>query len=61
MNTFFRLLAALAVAAAAVSPAQAALTVFATVPEWGSLAEVLGGDDVKVYVATTALQDPHHV
>jgi zinc/manganese transport system substrate-binding protein len=47
--------------AAALSPAYAALNVLATVPEWRSLAEVLGGDDVKVYVATTAMQDPHHV
>jgi zinc/manganese transport system substrate-binding protein len=31
------------------------------VPEWGALAEELGGDKVKVYVATNALQDPHHV
>ena len=37
------------------------LNVFATVPEWGALAEELGGDKVKVYVATNALQDPHHV
>ena len=42
-------------------PALAALNVFATVPEWGALAEELGGDKVKVYVATNALQDPHHV
>jgi len=42
-------------------PATAALGVFATVPEWGALAEALGGDNVKVYVATNALQDPHHV
>src|SRR3954465_15987025 len=39
----------------------AALNVFATVPEWGALTEELGGDKVKVYVATNALQDPHHV
>src|SRR6476469_2758393 len=43
------------------APAQAALNVFATVPEWGALAEALGGDKVKVYTATNALQDPHHV
>ncbi len=43
------------------APAHAVLNVFATVPEWGALAEVLGGDAVKVYVATNALQDPHHV
>ena len=42
-------------------PAWAALNVFATVPEWGALVEELGGDNVKVYVATNALQDPHHV
>ncbi len=34
---------------------------FATVPEWGALAEEIGGDKVKVYVATNAVQDPHHV
>ena len=43
------------------APAHAALNVFATVPEWGALAEELGGDKVKVYAATNALQDPHHV
>jgi len=43
------------------APALAALNVFATVPEWGALAEELGGDKVKVYIATNALQDPHHV
>ena len=42
-------------------PACADLSVFATVPEWGALAQELGGDKVKVYTATTALQDPHHV
>src|SRR6266567_112065 len=42
-------------------PAFADLNVFATVPEWGALAEELGGDAVKVYVATNALQDPHHI
>ena len=41
--------------------AHAALSVFATVPEWGALAEELGGDKVKVYTATTALQDPHRI
>jgi len=42
-------------------PAHAAINVFATMPEWGALAEELGGDQVKVYVATTALQDAHHI
>jgi zinc/manganese transport system substrate-binding protein len=39
----------------------AALSIFATVPEWGALAQELGGDKVTVYTATTALQDPHRV
>jgi zinc/manganese transport system substrate-binding protein len=43
------------------APAPANLNVFATVPEWGALVEELGGDKVKVYTATNALQDPHHV
>jgi zinc/manganese transport system substrate-binding protein len=43
------------------TPARADLAIFATVPEWGALAAELGGDKVKVYTATTALQDPHHV
>jgi zinc/manganese transport system substrate-binding protein len=43
------------------APAFAALNVFATVPEWGALVRELGGDKVNVYVATNALQDPHHV
>jgi zinc/manganese transport system substrate-binding protein len=51
---------ALALAAFA-APAFAALNVLATVPEWGALATELGGDRVKVTVATNALQDPHHV
>src|SRR2546423_14200999 len=38
-----------------------ALNVFATVPEWGALVRELGGDKVNVYVATSPLQDPHHV
>jgi zinc/manganese transport system substrate-binding protein len=42
-------------------PALAALNVFATMPEWGALVEELGGDRVKIYVATNALQDAHHV
>src|SRR5437763_16521324 len=57
------ILAAMAACAiVAFSPiAVAALSVFATVPEWGALADELGGDKVKVYTATNALQDPHHV
>ena len=47
--------------ALAVSPAQAALNIFTCTPEWGSLSKELGGDKVNVYIATNALQDPHHV
>src|SRR6187399_1517225 len=47
--------------AASALPAAAELNVFATVPEWGALAQELGGDKVKVYTATTALQDPHRI
>jgi zinc/manganese transport system substrate-binding protein len=43
------------------APVGATLNVFATVPEWGALVDELGGDKVKTYVATNALQDPHHV
>jgi zinc/manganese transport system substrate-binding protein len=40
-------------------PAQAALRVFACEPEWGALAQELGGNLVDVSVATSAMQDPH--
>ena len=42
-------------------PAHAALRVFACEPEWGALAQELGGGLVDVSVATTALQDPHQI
>ena len=41
--------------------AQAGLNIFACEPEWGALAKELGGEDVRVYVATTARQDPHRI
>jgi zinc/manganese transport system substrate-binding protein len=47
--------------AAAPWPALASLDVFACTPEWGSLAHEIGGDRARVYTATSALQDPHHV
>lgn len=43
------------------SPAWAGLKVFATLPEWGALAQIIGGREVDVFVATHARQDPHHV
>ena len=42
-------------------PAWANLNVFATVPEWASLAREIGGDKVRVYSATNAFQDPHRI
>ncbi len=41
--------------------AQAKTNVFACEPEWGALAQEIGGDDVDVTIATKAGQDPHHV
>jgi zinc/manganese transport system substrate-binding protein len=42
-------------------PAHAALRVFACEPEWGALAQELGGNLVEISVATSALQDPHQI
>jgi len=42
-------------------PAHAALHVFACEPEWGALAQEIGGPLVDVSVATSALQDPHQI
>ena len=39
----------------------APLKVFACEPEWAALARTLGGDNVEVYAATTAAQDPHYI
>jgi len=38
--------------------AQAQLNVFACVPEWGALANTIGGDRVAVTLATSALDNP---
>ena len=42
-------------------PANAAIKVLATTSDWGALATEIGGDQVNVYVATSALQDVHRV
>src|SRR2546423_14378368 len=42
-------------------PAQAALRVLATTPDWAALVTELGGDRVNVYTATSAFQDVHRV
>ena len=46
---------------AAVAPAQAALRVLATTPDWAALTTELGGERVNVYAATNAFQDVHRV
>lgn len=60
MRSFLRCLFAAALIAAC-GVANAALSVFATVPEWAALAHEIGGDKIRVYTATSPLQDPHHV
>lgn len=40
---------------------QADLKVFACEPEWAALTEALAGEHAKVFAATHAGQDPHHV
>ena len=42
-------------------PAQAALKVLATTPDWAALVTELGGDKLNVYTATSAFQDVHRV
>jgi zinc/manganese transport system substrate-binding protein len=48
-------------ASLATTPAVAALKVFACEPEWAALSQALGGSNVDVYSATTALQDAHKI
>lgn len=60
MKTWLRL-AALSLLLATATATQAALNVFACVPEWAALAGELGGDKVSVYQASNALQDPHRI
>ncbi|HKF93631.1 MAG TPA: zinc ABC transporter substrate-binding protein [Gammaproteobacteria bacterium] len=59
MKRFVLLLAGMLVLTA--QPALADLRVLACEPEWGALTQELGGDNVEVYSATTAFQDPHHI
>lgn len=41
--------------------AQATVKIFACEPEWAALATEIGGEQVGVYTATSAQQDPHHI
>jgi zinc/manganese transport system substrate-binding protein len=60
MNRILLLLLSLAAWLVA-QPALAALNIFACEPEWGALAKELAGEKASIYVATTALQDPHRI
>jgi zinc/manganese transport system substrate-binding protein len=57
--SFFIILAGLLCAAPAT--ARAEVNVFACTPEWGALAEEIGGSHVNVTTATNAKQDVHHI
>ena len=63
MNMMIKYVTALLVVGALVfsRSSAAALNIFACEPEWGALAKELAGDKGSVYVATTALQDPHRI
>ena len=57
-----KLLAALCSGLLLLAPqAFAKLQVFACEPEWKSLVEIIGGNHIEAYSATTAFQDPHHI
>lgn len=43
------------------SSVSAKINVFACEPEWAALAKELGGSALRIYSATTAEQDPHHI
>lgn len=60
MNILMKLLIALMLFSATLS-AHATVNVLACEPEWGALAQELGGEKVSIYTATTALQDPHRI
>lgn len=57
----FRVLAGLLIASFASTSVHAAVSVFACLPEWASLAQELGADKVSVYQASSPLQDPHRI
>jgi zinc/manganese transport system substrate-binding protein len=60
MTRLIRILC-LALALLPVLPAEAAIKVLATTADWGALVAELGGEQVNVYTATSALQDVHSV
>ncbi|MES2563821.1 MAG: zinc ABC transporter substrate-binding protein [Pseudomonadota bacterium] len=61
MKSQMKLMVVVFVVSLASNTAWAALNIFACEPEWGALAKELAGDKGNIYVATTALQDPHRI
>ena len=61
MHRILMLAFVIAAASFPARPAAASLNIFACEPEWGALAQELAGDKGSIYVATTALQDPHRI
>ena len=60
MKTLFSLISLAALLGAA-TPAQAKLNVVATLPDYGSIAEEIGGDKIKVTSLAKGTEDPHFV
>lgn len=61
IQQFTRILLAIVMTMGFASLAEASVRVFACEPEWAALATEIGGDQVSIYTATHALQDPHHI
>jgi zinc/manganese transport system substrate-binding protein len=61
ISTLLTALVATLAAALVAAPAVAALNIFACEPEWGALAKELAGPKASIYLATTAMQDPHRI
>jgi len=51
----------LSLALASIALPSHALKVVACEPEWGALTQELAGEHASIYVATSALQDPHNI
>ena len=60
MNKIVKLIITVSLLSVALS-ARATVNILACEPEWGALEHILGGDQVSVYTATNALQDPHQI
>ena len=61
MLPWIRTIASVTACLAAKTPAQAALRVMATTPDWAALTTELGGERGNVDAAINAFQEVHHV